>query len=90
MISLIYPLKLNYPSLDKASVIKVSKSDILTIPLSLTSKHSQEGHTEITIICRYKKDSRQIEQNIDLVVDIPKTLLKQTESSKNFGEMFDL
>ena len=82
--------KTKLPFFGQASVIKVSKSDILTIPLSLTSKHSQEGHTEITIICRYKKDSQQIEQNIDLVVDIPKTLLKQTESSKNFGEMFDL
>lgn len=83
-------IKAKLPFFGQASVIKVSKSDVLTIPLSLTSKHSQEGHTEITIICHYKKDSQQIEQNLDFVIDIPKTLLKQTESSKNFGEMFDL
>lgn len=82
--------KAKSPFFGQASVIKASKSDVLTIPLSLTSKHSQEGHTEITIVCRYKKDSQQIEKNLDFVVDFPKPLLKQTESSKNFGAMFDL
>jgi hypothetical protein len=78
------------PFFGQASVIKASKSDVLTIPLSLTSKHSQEGHTEITVVCRYKKGSQQIEKNLDFVIEIPKPLLKQTESSKNFGAMFDL
>jgi hypothetical protein len=78
------------PFFGQASVINASKSDVLTIPLSLTSKHSQEGHTEITVVCRYKKGSQQIEKNLDFVVEIPKPLLKQTESSKNFGAMFDL
>ncbi|GAA6185580.1 PglZ domain-containing protein [Aliiglaciecola sp. NS0011-25] len=83
-------LKAIPPFFGQANVINASKSDLLNIPLSLTSKHSQEGHTEITIACRYEKDSQQIEKNLDFVVDIPKPLLKQTESSKNFGAMFDL
>jgi hypothetical protein len=82
--------KTKAPFFGQASVTKASRSDDLTISIPLTSKHSQEGSTEISVICRYEKNSQQIEKNLDFVVDIPKPLLKQTESSKNFGAMFDL
>lgn len=67
-----------------------SKGNDLIIPLLLTSKHYQEGRTKVVVSCRYDTKSQQVERELDFDVDIPKPLLKQTESSKSFGEMFDL
>lgn len=67
-----------------------TQGDVVIVPLLLTSKHYQEGRTRIVVSCRYDTKSQQVEHELDLDVDIPKPLLKQTESSKSFGEMFDL
>jgi hypothetical protein len=56
----------------------------------ITSKHAQQGQTELHIVFRYVKGSKTTEKVLEFVVDIPKPLLKETESSKNFGAMFDL
>lgn len=82
--------KARQPFSGQVSFNVASRAAVLSIPLSLTSKHSQEGRTTITMTFRYKRDSQQVEQELDFDVDIPKPLLKQTKNSQNFGAMFDL
>jgi hypothetical protein len=82
--------KVKPPFSGQSNLAQASSSGVLTIPLVLTSKHSQEGRTEVNVGFRYKKNSQLIEENLEFIVDIPKPLLKQTESSKNFGAMFDV
>jgi hypothetical protein len=58
--------------------------------MKINSKHVQNGMTELTFTVQYSRNNIVLEKDMTLTLDIPLPLLKETDSSKNFGAMFDL
>lgn len=69
---------------------QLDSRESLLIPLQISSKHGQQGMTEIDLTVQYTRNNENLERKLTLVVDIPKPLLKETDISKSFGAMFDL
>lgn len=83
-------IKSHSPFYGNEKIKQLNKLESVLVPLQLSSKHGQRGMTEIKLTVQYIHNNNRLEKEITLDVDIPLPLLKETESSKDFGAMFDL
>ncbi len=83
-------IKTHLPFYGSEKIKQINKLESVLVPMKINSKHVQNGMTELTFTVQYSRNNTVIEKDMTLTVDIPLPLLKETDSSKSFGAMFDL
>jgi hypothetical protein len=83
-------IKAHLPFYGNEKIKEINKLESVLVPMKINSKHVQSGMTELTFTVQYSRNNIVLEKDMTLTLDIPLPLLKETDSSKNFGAMFDL